>query len=39
MELFVLNNNTWNSLTVYLEWIISITSYYFEPFESTQMNE
>ena len=38
MELLVLNNNTWNSLTVYLLWTISITKQYLEPLDCVHMN-
>ena len=35
----MLNSNTWNSLTVCLNWIIGITYQYLDLFDSVQMNE
>ena len=39
MEVLVLNNNTWNSLTVFRNRIIGIIQHYQESFDCVQMNE
>ena len=39
IELLVLNSNTWNSLTVCLNWIISLIYQYLKPFDCVQINE